>query len=113
MVDLFTCVCYQLACELRHDVVALAQSLGSDLHAQITHRVYTIVVWDRFLVVVQRRSLTVAAYPTSVFHIKQVVTPLICLTVTNVVAAIVVATGLNSFAKSDVISIFFGVILER
>ena len=54
-----------------------------------------------------------AAYPTSVFHIKQVVTPLICLTVTNVVAAIVVATGLNSFANSDVISIFFGVILER
>ena len=46
VVDLLTSVRYQLTGKLGHDIVALAQSLSSDLHTDVTHRLSAVIIRD-------------------------------------------------------------------
>ena len=90
MVDLLCCVRDQLECELGDDVVALAQSLGGDLHAEITHRVGTVVIWDGLLVVVEGGAFYRGAHPSPVLDVEEVLAPLIGTSLALVAAADVV-----------------------
>ena len=69
MVNHLSSVRYELASQVWHDVVALAQSLGDNLHAQVAHRLYAVVV--RYLVLV--RIDVEGCSSILVLHIKQVV----------------------------------------
>ena len=51
MVNHLPSVRYELASQVWHYVVALAQSLGNNLHAQVAHRLDAVVV--RYLVLVR------------------------------------------------------------
>ena len=73
MVDLLSSVGNELAGQVWHYIVALAQSLGDNLHAEVTHGLHTVIVGNLVLVRVDVKGRDPLLEPVSVLHIKQVV----------------------------------------
>lgn len=96
VIYLFTGARDQLLGKLGHDVIALAQGLSSNLHADIAHGVSTEVVGDRFLIVVEWGSFSLHAI--SLPHIEQIIgLSIVSGSITDVLTALAV----NHFAATN------------